>query len=116
MPYFAKLGFRCPKEFNPADFLLETISIDTRSEEALRRSSARVHALQAAHAASSRKRKLQRCVCVCVCVCVSVCKESGMKVNASKTKLMVINGTPLDKIPFECCLISLSERAQNTCI
>ena len=28
------------------------------------------------------------------------CKESGMRVNASKTKLMVINGTPLDKIPF----------------
>ena len=28
------------------------------------------------------------------------CAENGMRVNASKTKLMVINGTPLDKIPF----------------
>ena len=28
------------------------------------------------------------------------CIENGMRVNASKTKLMVINGTPLDKIPF----------------
>ena len=28
------------------------------------------------------------------------CKNSGMRVNASKTKLMVINGTPMDKIPF----------------
>jgi len=30
--YFAKLGHTCPKDFNPADFLLETISIDQRSE------------------------------------------------------------------------------------
>ena len=28
------------------------------------------------------------------------CKENGMKVNASKTKLMVINGGPMDKIPI----------------
>ena len=29
--YFANLGHKCPSDFNPADFLLETISIDTRS-------------------------------------------------------------------------------------
>ena len=34
--YFAKLGYKCPAEFNPADFLIETISIDHRSEAALR--------------------------------------------------------------------------------
>ena len=34
--YFAKLGYKCPAEFNPADFLLETISVDHRSEAALR--------------------------------------------------------------------------------
>ena len=28
------------------------------------------------------------------------CTENGMRVNASKTKFMVINGRPLDKIPF----------------
>ena len=28
------------------------------------------------------------------------CVENGMRVNASKTKLMVINGRPLDKVPF----------------
>ena len=28
------------------------------------------------------------------------CQENGMKVNASKTKLMVLNGRPLDKVPF----------------
>ena len=28
------------------------------------------------------------------------CIENGMRVNATKTKLMVINGTPLDKVPF----------------
>ena len=28
------------------------------------------------------------------------CKENGMKVNAAKTKLMVINGGPVDKIPI----------------
>ena len=28
------------------------------------------------------------------------CMENGMRVNASKTKLMVINGKPVDKIPF----------------
>ena len=28
------------------------------------------------------------------------CQKNGMRVNASKTKLMVLNGRPLDKIPF----------------
>ena len=28
------------------------------------------------------------------------CEENGMKVNAAKTKLMVINGGPMDKIPI----------------
>ena len=28
------------------------------------------------------------------------CKTSGMRLNESKTKLMVINGSPMDKIPF----------------
>ena len=28
------------------------------------------------------------------------CKTSGMRINESKTKLMVINGSPMDKIPF----------------
>ena len=28
------------------------------------------------------------------------CMENGMRVNESKTKLMVINGSPLDRIPF----------------
>ena len=28
------------------------------------------------------------------------CKTSGMRINESKTKLMVVNGTPMDKIPF----------------
>ena len=28
------------------------------------------------------------------------CIENGMRVNAAKTKLMVINGRPLDKVPF----------------
>ena len=28
------------------------------------------------------------------------CKTSGMRINESKTKLMVVNGSPMDKIPF----------------
>mmetsp|Transcript_6401 Transcript_6401/g.10199 ORF Transcript_6401/g.10199 Transcript_6401/m.10199 type:complete len:685 (-) Transcript_6401:314-2368(-) len=58
--YFAKLGHTCPKDFNPADFLLETISIDQRSEAALERSSATVKALVMAAEKRRKTRKLQR--------------------------------------------------------
>jgi ABC-type multidrug transport system ATPase subunit len=60
VPYFGKLGYKCPNDFNPADFLLETISIDTRSEAALKQSNATVHALVGAYEKKLRCRKLQR--------------------------------------------------------
>jgi ABC-type multidrug transport system ATPase subunit len=40
--YFAKLGFLCPKLFNPSDFFLDILSPDIRSVEAEQLTSARI--------------------------------------------------------------------------
>ena len=31
--YFARLGFKCPESYNPAEFLVDLVSIDTTSAE-----------------------------------------------------------------------------------
>jgi ABC-type multidrug transport system ATPase subunit len=48
--YFAKLGFPLPRAFNPADFFLDVISVDQRSEDAMQSSKARVAKLTDAYA------------------------------------------------------------------
>jgi ABC-type multidrug transport system ATPase subunit len=55
--YFANLGFPLPRAFNPADFFLDVISVDQRSEEALVASKARVAKLTDAYAAYETKTK-----------------------------------------------------------
>lgn len=42
LKYFAKKGYLCPSYFNPADFFLDLVSVDSRSEDAERTSRARI--------------------------------------------------------------------------
>lgn len=46
--HFAKLGFQCPQNTNPADFFLDLISVDKRTPEALAESQARFEVLSSA--------------------------------------------------------------------
>ena len=48
LAHFEKCGYECPRHDNPADFFLDTISIDNRSPEAREESQARVDGLIAA--------------------------------------------------------------------
>jgi hypothetical protein len=32
LKYFNSINFKCPEHFNPADFFLDILSLDTRSE------------------------------------------------------------------------------------
>ena len=45
IPYFAKLGFACPENYNPADYFIDVCSIDFRTPEAEARSRGRVKLL-----------------------------------------------------------------------
>eukprot|EP00026_Physarum_polycephalum_P000722 Phypoly_transcript_00723.p1 GENE.Phypoly_transcript_00723~~Phypoly_transcript_00723.p1 ORF type:complete len:1358 (+),score=194.06 Phypoly_transcript_00723:83-4156(+) len=47
LSHFAKLGFECPNDTNPADFLLDVTSIDSRDSQQEAESSARVHSIVA---------------------------------------------------------------------
>ena len=44
--YFSRIGFVCPKNFNPADFYLDLISLDTRSAEREERTRRRIDLLE----------------------------------------------------------------------
>ena len=43
--YFSNLGFKCPDLFNPADYFLDIVSVDNRSEEEEDRSKKRIEFL-----------------------------------------------------------------------
>lgn len=45
VPYFAALSFKSPAQFNPADFFLDLLSVDPRSEEREANTKARIHYL-----------------------------------------------------------------------
>eukprot|EP00188_Purpureofilum_apyrenoidigerum_P002320 Plantae.Rhodophyta-Purpureofilum_apyrenoidigerum.ctg24313.p1 GENE.Plantae.Rhodophyta-Purpureofilum_apyrenoidigerum.ctg24313~~Plantae.Rhodophyta-Purpureofilum_apyrenoidigerum.ctg24313.p1 ORF type:complete len:660 (-),score=140.77 Plantae.Rhodophyta-Purpureofilum_apyrenoidigerum.ctg24313:124-2103(-) len=47
--YFSALNYRCPSNFNPADFFIDLISLDSRSEEKSVRSQKRVALLESAY-------------------------------------------------------------------
>ena len=42
LKYFAEKGYLCPSYFNPADFFLDLVSVDSRSEDAEKTSRARI--------------------------------------------------------------------------
>ncbi|GJQ12987.1 hypothetical protein GpartN1_g4778.t1 [Galdieria partita] len=42
LPYFSQLGYECPEHFNPADYFLDLVSIDSRSPQLERNSRGRV--------------------------------------------------------------------------
>ena len=42
VPYFTRIGHQCPKYSNPADFAVDLINVDTKNEETLASSKARV--------------------------------------------------------------------------
>eukprot|EP00189_Rhodosorus_marinus_P012759 CAMPEP_0184738390 /NCGR_PEP_ID=MMETSP0315-20130426/1043_1 /TAXON_ID=101924 /ORGANISM="Rhodosorus marinus, Strain UTEX LB 2760" /LENGTH=689 /DNA_ID=CAMNT_0027206073 /DNA_START=198 /DNA_END=2267 /DNA_ORIENTATION=- len=44
--YFSALNYRCPANFNPADFFIDLISVDTRSERKSKTSNARIDLLE----------------------------------------------------------------------
>mmetsp|Transcript_15706 Transcript_15706/g.64196 ORF Transcript_15706/g.64196 Transcript_15706/m.64196 type:complete len:181 (-) Transcript_15706:872-1414(-) len=44
--YFSGLNYRCPSNFNPADFFIDLISVDNRSEKKSKTSNARIDLLE----------------------------------------------------------------------
>ncbi|KAJ8901872.1 hypothetical protein NDN08_004077 [Rhodosorus marinus] len=44
--YFSTLNYRCPANFNPADFFIDLISVDNRSERKSKTSNARIDLLE----------------------------------------------------------------------
>src|SRR5438045_3615188 len=45
IPYFDQIGFPCPRNINPADYLIDISTVDTRTPEAETNSTARLHSL-----------------------------------------------------------------------
>ena len=43
--YFSRIGFHCPQDYNPGDYFMDLISLDTRAPEALASSSQRIEAI-----------------------------------------------------------------------
>jgi ATP-binding cassette, subfamily G (WHITE), eye pigment precursor transporter len=52
--YFARQGFPCPPTYNPADFFMDLLATDTRTQNLARVSRARINKLGAAYAAIER--------------------------------------------------------------
>ncbi|KAK9806141.1 hypothetical protein WJX72_003105 [[Myrmecia] bisecta] len=55
--YFARWGFACPPQYNPADFFLDLISMDYRTSEAETESRARIELLARAYRKASTEGK-----------------------------------------------------------
>ncbi|GJD12541.1 ABC transporter G family member 7 [Galdieria sulphuraria] len=51
--YFSQLGYECPLHFNPADYILDLIAVDTRSSKAEQTSHARLKFLHEAYKENS---------------------------------------------------------------
>jgi hypothetical protein len=52
LPYLKRIGFACPRDTNPAEYIIDLVSVDYTSAEATFASEARIHKLVAAFAAS----------------------------------------------------------------
>lgn len=53
--YFMELGFKMPEKFNPADFIIDLVSVNQRDEEEQAKTEAQLASLQNAWAAQSSK-------------------------------------------------------------
>ncbi len=53
VPYFGTLGYKCPATFNPADYFIDFLSVDQRSQNLERQSRARIAAVGDAYQSSA---------------------------------------------------------------
>ena len=60
LAYFAGQGYVCPSYFNPADFFLDLVSVDTRSLAAERKSRARIDFLVSEYRRAFAERSLRK--------------------------------------------------------
>lgn len=81
--WFEALGFPCPAHYNPADFFLDVVSMDHRTQDAEASSRVRIELLAEEFKKMEDASGDDPKVCVCVCVCAGRGAKPGCRCRAA---------------------------------